>query len=234
MSSERTLSEKALEVNDILNGGYRDLEASFNSLNISEDDFRDLFTNTEYMDTIFGGSPSRSAGWYFRRCMENLLARFPNSGEYIIENSNEDRVVYACLSGGFYDDIKTLNRVALWEHMPESQLYAVRLCSIKTLRETISSKNSKVRTIAFERLGPVECIGEMLEDSIAKNRELGARYAPYGYKPLSEMTNEIARSVFGLIVSKIDIQYLPMMLANRNIKNKWQSKMIEERLNRGY
>ena len=166
--------------------------------------------------------------------MESLIPKFPNVSDYIIENCSDDAIVLTLIQCGFYSNISILNKAALWEHMPHTQEYAAGLCNIKTLKKIMNSKNSRVRTIAFERLGPAECLDEMLKDSIAKNRELGARHAPYGYEPLSEMTNELARGVFSTIVSKIDIQYLPMMLANRNIKNNWQARIIEERLHRGY
>ena len=47
------------------------------------------------------------------------------------------------------------------------------------------------------------------------------------------LVKEIARDVFSVLVKKIDIGTLPMLLANRNIKNKWIASRVEARLNSG-
>jgi|TARA_R110001583_G_scaffold16234_30_gene66424 hypothetical protein len=229
---DHNLLSKANSIKSIIEGSWRDISSKLSGLDIDEDDFKVIFSESKYVDFIFGERPAN--GWYYQRCMEALLPRFPSCGDYLINNCADDRIVASCLSSGFYGSVDIYNKVATFDHLPESQAYAAALCDIDTLKLLVKSKSSKIRSIAFQRLGPVECIDEMLSDSVAKNRAMGVQYAPYGYEKLTKMTNELARSVFARIVAKIDVQYLPMVLANRNTKNHWQSKIIEDRLNRGY
>ena len=48
------------------------------------------------------------------------------------------------------------------------------------------------------------------------------------------MTKEIAKGVFSILVDKMSFEDIPMILANRNLKNHWTQKKLEERMNRGY
>ena len=47
---------------------------------------------------------------------------------------------------------------------------------------------------------------------------------------LNDMTKEIARGPFSELIGKLSSEYLPMLLANRNLENKWVSKMLQGRL----
>lgn len=71
----------------------------------------------------------------------------------------------------------------------------------------------------------------MITDKKADIREMGIKMAPIGYSGLNSLTKEIARGPFSLLVRKISGEYLPMLMANRNLKSKWITNLLEERLN---
>ena len=91
-----------------------------------------------------------------------------------------------------------------------------------------------MQEIVFKRLGPVECLDQMLSSKYASVRAEGLSKAPVNYEKLKSMTGEIARAPFSLLVKKISFDYLPMLLANRNVaKNSWMRNALEERMEKG-
>ena len=110
---------------------------------------------------------------------------------------------------------------------------AATFCSIDALRKLKGHKCKKVRKIYYNRLGPVECLDEMLDDKIADIRYEGLARAPYYYDKLKGFTKEIARGPFTLLLEKIPLDYLPMLVANRNVKSNWISRQFERRINAG-
>ena len=156
---------------------------------------------------------------------------YSNLGEVLLWESEVEQVKVAVLQLGLYKDVSVLNKVAL-TGSGEPQVIAVRNCDIKTLRKLKGHKNFKIRKIYFERLGAVECLDEMLEDKIADIRAQGISHSPYFYDKLKALTKEIARYPFSQLVDKIPSDYLPMLLANRNIKNNWIARKIEKRLSK--
>jgi hypothetical protein len=73
----------------------------------------------------------------------------------------------------------------------------------------------------------------MLGDRSADIRYLGVSFAPMGYKGLSSMVNEIARSVFCELINKINKNDLPLLLANRNLKEKYIAESFQRRMESG-
>ena len=86
---------------------------------------------------------------------------------------------------------------------------------------------------AFERLGPVSHLDLMLKDKYADIRMMGVEFAPLNYPALSDMKNEISGKVFRLLLTKIRKDDLPMLLANRNLKDKYISSIFQSRIESG-
>tara|TARA_A100001011_G_scaffold364712_1_gene415732 strand:+ start:480 stop:1178 length:699 start_codon:yes stop_codon:yes gene_type:complete len=196
----------------------------------SQEDFINFITSEEVKTRLFDGTNK----WYTNNVVNSFLNKYPTAGDSILKDASSDVLCNLCLNNGFYSDLKLINAIALNDSLPESQAFAAHLCDIATLRELKSAKSHKVRSVVFQRLGPVEALDDMLKDRKANIRTEGVRYAPHGYAKLSEMTKEISGSVFRILVNKIKISEIPLMLANRNLKNNWQQRSLQDRLERGY
>jgi hypothetical protein len=199
-------------------------EKTFKSFCLREKAYEEAF----YSKPSNEGRYNRSE-WVARRAVDTLIKLFPDIGDDIIRESPVDSIRELAISNGLYRDISVLDYAAK-NGSGSSQLLAAHYCSIKALRELKTSKSFKIRKVVFQRLGPVECLDEMLDDKIADIRYEGIARAPYGYDKLKELTAEIARGPFSMLVEKISSEYLPMLVANRNIKNSWISRKFEERL----
>ena len=211
-------------------------DISWNKLNIAieskvgsldKEYFENLILSDVDVDSILDESNVNS--WSCTRILTAILLKFKEEADNVLENSNSSYSKEIIVSNGLYNSISSVDKVALNES-GDAQFIAAQICSVDTLRKLKKTKSSKVRKVVFQRLGPVECLDEMLFDKKADIRAEGLRYAPHGYDKLKDMTKEIARTPFALLISKISKEYLPMLLANRNLKDAWISAKMNERL----
>jgi|14BtaG_2_1085337.scaffolds.fasta_scaffold11832_1 hypothetical protein len=180
------------------------------------------------------GYASYNQGYYLRtfvnRFIRASISRFPQLGDQIIKKSKLPSARKYCLDNGFYSDISFVNKFAK-SKITDERMFAAQHCSIDTLRTLKNDGDMKIRKIVFGRLGAVECLDEMLTDKMADIRVMGAMAAPFGYKGLEvAITKEIAKRPFAIMVSKVSTASLPLILANRNLKSRWVSKIVEERM----
>ena len=194
---------------------------------MDKDCFHKAFDNSQY------SSRSRYINWTVRSYADKIIAAHPEFGDDIIKYSDNLLAVKMCLEGGFYSSIKILNEV-ITSSNEDIRLIGAKYCSLDKLKALKNDPSGRVRKIYYDRVGPIESLDDMLEDRLSSIRYDGIMRAPYGYEKLTKMTNEIARSAFTVLISKLPIESIPMLLANRNIKkNKWISSKVEERLNAG-
>lgn len=194
------------------------------------------FSKSEIKKVLYDGeyweSVAEKAGltsWIKEKIAFALISSNMAKADSILKDSTNSLIKNIVIVRGYYSDVSLLDYVAR-NDTGENQVTAAQFCSIDALRALKNAKNPKVRKIVFQRLGPVECLDEMLSDKIADIRADGVQLSPIGYSKLNDMTKEIARVPFSLLVDKISPEYLPMLLANRNLQNKWISNKIKNRL----
>lgn len=181
----------------------------------------------------FGSTSRWNRGkWAAEKILEHTLPLHIEISDKLLRKSEVDQVKCILINNGIYKNVSSIDYVAE-NGSGNSQVIAAQWCSIKTLRSLKGHKSSKLRKVYFNRLGPVECLDEMLSDRIADIRYEGIARAPYDYKKLISLTREIARSPFSLLIKKIPLDYLPMLLANRNVKDRWISNLFEQRMSSG-
>jgi len=174
--------------------------------------------------------------WYVRAIRDNLerelLMRVLHKSDEILKKSKSDSIRLKVVSEGYYSDIKLIDHVAK-RSSGELLTYCAQICSIRTLKMIRDRDNKSLMKIYYSRLGPVECLDDMIDDKYADNRTEGYKYAPFGYEKLNEKLSEIARGPSYYLVKKISKEYLPMLLGNRNIKKgTWVSRALQERMDR--
>jgi hypothetical protein len=183
----------------------------------------------------------RNFGYIFRSVRTSiedaLQVRLVEKADKIIKDSKNDEFRARLFNRGLYSSLSTIDAVALSAECHYLMAEAARLCSITTLRKLKKRKElpKDVALIVFDRLGPAECLDDMINDKYANNRQRAYRVAPFGYKPLEERVfKEIAQGPTYELIMKLRKEVLPMLLGNRNLKkNKWLSNAIEQRLNGG-
>jgi len=183
----------------------------------------------------------RNFGYIFRSVRTSiedaLQVRLIEKADKIIKDSKNDEFRARLFNRGLYSSLSTIDTVALNAECHDLMAEAARLCSITTLRKLKKRKElpKDVALIVFDRLGPAECLDDMINDKYANNRQRAYRVAPFGYKPLEERVfKEIAQGPTYELIMKLRKEVLPMLLGNRNLKkNKWLSNAIEQRLNGG-
>lgn len=183
----------------------------------------------------------RNFGYIFRSVRTSiedaLQVRLVEKADKIIRDSKNDEFRARLFNRGLYSSLSTIDAVALSAECHDLMAEAARLCSITTLRKLKKRKElpKDVALIVFDRLGPAECLDDMINDKYANNRRRAYRVAPFGYKPLEERVfKEIAQGPTYELIMKLRKEVLPMLLGNRNLKkNKWLSNAIEQRLNGG-
>tara|TARA_B100000131_G_scaffold240979_1_gene233308 strand:+ start:2382 stop:3122 length:741 start_codon:yes stop_codon:yes gene_type:complete len=235
--SQKRLEELSDLLSSAINAKWTDFDAKIKLFmsSSSEDEVKTMLSDKiVYSNIIEYPLSSASHGrWRQGQILSQLIADNYSLGDFLLENSDIDAVKTTVLELGMYSNISLLDKVVRGEDGQAKEI-AAQWCSIKALRELKGSKSKRVQEIYYERLGPVECLDEMLSAKYASIRAQGLARAPMNYHKLKEMTNEIARQPFSILVRKIPFEYLPMLLANRNVaKNQWMRNQLEERLNRG-
>ena len=134
---------------------------------------------------------------------------------------------------GLYSDLSVVDEIFL-NSSGEVRLAAAKIASIDALRKMVGKGDKQLRLIVYQRLGPAECLDAMIDDPFCNIRELGYSMAPFGYEKLNEKTGEIARGPTLVLARKISLEYLPMLLANKNLKKSPEvRRIIEARMSAG-
>lgn len=200
--------------------------------NISSEDALVWLMSSEKFDLIKSHYTGRSwwARSFFSRVRGEMILKNLSNADLILKKSTCNDARLKILSEGYYSDVKLIDYVAK-RSSGDLLLFCAKICSTRTLKKIKDARNKELMSIVYERLGPVECLDDMIDDKYAKNRRLGYQYAPFGYEKLNEKTSEIARGPTYFLIKKISKEYLPMLLANRNLEQgSWVSKAMQERM----
>ena len=216
---------------ELSKAGWRDADRLIqeNISSLDEKTFDEVFFGDEVYQDIM--NKVGISTWVADKVLLAALLKYNHKSDRILKECPIYRAREMVLLKGLYSDVSVLDYVARNDE-GEAQYVAAQFCSVDALRDLTDAKSVKVRKVVFQRLGPVECLDLMLSDKMAEIREDGVRAAPIGYEKLNDMTKEIARGPFSELVEKISSEYLPMLLANRNLKNKWITQRLEGRLSR--
>ena len=175
-------------------------------------------------------------GWYASSLKnsleEELILKILSRSDEVLKKSKSNSIRMKIISEGYYSDINLIDYVA---KRSDGDLlsYCAQICSIRTLKKIKDPKNKSLMKIYYNRLGPVDCLDDMIDDKYADNRAEGYKYAPFGYPKLNEKLGEIARGPSYYLIKKISKEYLPLLLGNRNIsKGSWINRALQERMDR--
>lgn len=202
--------------------------------------YDDVYSVADHLSRKATNSPRSYTSYFMNNLIHKInnaiMLALPDKGDYLLKNSDNMSLKCYIFDSGLYSSVKMIDYLAD-NFEGDIQIRAASVCSVSQLRKLNKRKtlDKAVRKIIYDRLGPVECLDQMIDDKYAANREAGYTWAPYGYKKLEEKAmTEIARGPTSVLIRKLSIEFMPLMLANRNVlKNKWIANMIEQRMNSG-
>lgn len=206
--------------------GYRDCNEMATRFLLSKKEFCIYAFSKEFKSSL-------PTTYYFRwaddMILRNAIGRYSEFVPVILEHSGDNRLVEAFVASSAFNPLEHFDELI---SSPNHNIRhrAALYCDVKTLISLKDDRSKKVRKVVYQRLGPVGHLDDMLTDKAAEIRYLGVTMAPVGYAKLSDMTGEIARQVFTELIQKIDQKDLPMLLANRNLKNSYIESIFEARM----
>ena len=212
----------------ILTTSWRNMN-ELSSFSLSDESLIKLLTDKEVYRTFVKRVSAIGNKWYVATILGAQISRLKNVPVDILEKSLNDDIVIRLLRAGHFPDVSYINNVAK-SRTGEAQVYAAHYCDIDTLKEIRKSKNSKVRAVAYQRLGPVNYLDEMLSDRKKEVRIMGLEFAPVNYPFLSKMVGELSLEAFRVLINKVNINDIPLFLGNRNMKHRYVKSVVENRM----
>ena len=189
----------------------------------------DLDVTSNHMKYVWNGR------WGWRHIYSQVLAEgiSPSLGDKILLSQWLDPSAGEfLLEDGVFSSKNIINKIALSDS-PMAEKCA-SLCDIKTLKKLKRHSNKKIRNIVYERLGPVECMDDMLSDKDRNIRIAAAKYAPKNYSFFNNMVSDRSDAVFRLVCKKVKHELLPIMLGSNHVDNpklsRWWSQNKEARI----
>jgi hypothetical protein len=150
--------------------------------------------------------------------------------ESYFEKSNNYFLLNYLVRNSIYNSLKCLESLAD-KSFYDLQKVAVATCSLETVRKLTKSNHEKVRLEAYRRLGPMECLDEMLVDKSRHVRSLAAEWMPMGYTVPQKALSDRSYWSFSKILEKASLDQIPMLLGNKKLaQNKHLMGRLQARL----
>lgn len=216
---------------------------SFQQVSLSREEVRNLYLSfdEEYDEKVlyFYGIVCMmgvSTGYGFIRL---CFTKYPDLLEEVFSDEIDDdksgnlrgiswlRVVLA--EAGYVPSLETYDKLADSKH-PLLYHFALEVCSLKKLKEHIGHKDKKARKIVFKRLGPVECLSEMLHDGTKDIRARGVEMAPMHCEIFSEMCEEANLQICNNLLKKGDDELVVLLMGNKNHNSNAFSGLLNFRI----
>lgn len=154
----------------------------------------------------------------------------PNFLENLYRDSTSSYLLSFLVRNSIYTSVKCLEYLAN-KNDPDLQKVAVTACNLEIVRTLTKSPYEKVRAKAYERLGPMEYLDEMLIDKSRHVRSIAAEWMPMGYRVPQKALSDRAYWSFSKILDKVALDQIPMLLANKNLtRNKHLAERLQARL----
>ena len=173
-------------------------------------------------------SDNYSFRWYCHDLVCFLLTMYDKYVDEVLAGCSDVGLAQKILRAG----VIPMDKISVLADSPSKEVRkrVAEICDFETLKKLSKDRTLQVRKTAYQRLGPIGHLDEMLTDKSADIRLQGVSHAPMNYSKLSNMTNEISRGVFIELISKINKNDLPMLLSNRNLKDKYVSEVFQRRI----
>lgn len=195
------------------------------NMNFTKDEFRAIYLQDEVYQAYLDKVSSIIADFVFKF----WLNVYPECAKEILEKSKFDDLKVWVLETGYITDLDVYDKLTESKDL-SVMFFALKRCSIDKIRELKTHPNHRVRRFVFQRLGPKECLDDMLDDKNRDIRAMGVKYAPYNYKKLSDMAMEKSKLVFVELVKKIDDDLLPILLGSKHIKDPKVEALLLKRM----
>jgi hypothetical protein len=110
------------------------------------------------------------------------------------------------------------------------QARLLEICSPEDAKVFVDSDYDKVRLLAYQKIGPLSYLDDMVKDPHALLRKYAVRLLSPGDQRLASFINDRSQDVFIQALSKISVSLIPMMLGSSHLKKKRAKDILNQRL----
>jgi hypothetical protein len=199
---------------------YEFIKLNYNR--ISGEDLPEWGLSKWFLDTISGNIMSYYVLDFHKKDSSFLETLYEKSNSYFLLNF--------LIVNSVYTGTNCLKHLSKKDDV-NLQLLAVISADLETIRSLTKSPYDKVRLKAYERVGIMDHLDEMLVDKSRLVRGVAAKWMPMGYRVPQKALSDRAYWSFAQILDKVSLDQIPMLLANKNlIKNKHLAVKLQARL----
>ena len=106
----------------------------------------------------------------------------------------------------------------------------LEICDPADAAVFINSDYDRVRLLAYQKIGPLSHLDDLIKDPHALLRKYAVRLLSPGDQRLASFINDRAQDVFIQALSKISVSLIPMMLGSSHLKKKRAKEILNQRL----
>ena len=193
-----------------------------------------VFSHEYLTDISFAVSSKRYSSWY----VQNRLCNWLN-----INASLAKKVLFHPFVGEGIKSSIVINSLVQIEVLIESirnksvlsfpsniQARLLEICSPEDAKVFVDSDYDKVRLLAYQKIGPLSYLDDMVKDPHALLRKYAVRLLSPGDQRLASFINDRSQDVFIQALSKISVSLIPMMLGSSHLKKKRAKDILNQRL----
>ena len=193
-----------------------------------------VFSDQFLRDISQAVSSSRYTSWYVYSRINGWLAHnsglakkalfHPSTGEEIKSNIVNNNLVQ------IDDLIESIQNKSVLSFPSNIQERLLEICDPADAVTFINSDYDKVRLLAYQKIGPLSHLDNMIKDPHALLRKYAVRLLSPGDQRLASFINDRSQDVFIQALSKISISLIPMMLGSSHLKKKRAKEVLNQRL----
>lgn len=148
---------------------------------------------------------------------------------FLKDDEVDDLVRVSLIRNSFYRDISIFNDL-IGDKSSKIRAISASNCSVDKLNLFLKDKDSNIRLIAYQRLGPVNTLDKALNDKVKKIRRWGIESSPFFYKKLSDLKNERSTGNYVALIQKVRREDLPFFLSPSFLQNASVGSYVKKRI----
>jgi len=203
-----------------------------------------FLTDSYYLSMVFSDqflrdvsraiTTNRDSSWYILCGLTTWLTHNSELAKRALLSSTTNGDIKSAIVNNSLVQVEDLiesvqSKLAL--HFPSGiQERLLEMSDPEDARVFISSDYDRVRLLAYQKIGPLSHLDEMIKDPHALLRKYAVRLLSPGDQRLASFINDRSQDVFIQALSKISVSLIPMMLGSSHLKKKRAKEVLKQRL----
>lgn len=193
-----------------------------------------VFSDRFLRDVSLAITANRDSSWYINSKISTWIAHNASLAKNAIFCPTTNHDIKSIIIGNNLVQTEDLiesirNKKALF--FPSGiQERLLEICDPADAGVFINSDYDKVRLLAYQKIGPLSHLDDLIKDPHALLRKYAVRLLSPGDQRLASFINDRAQDVFIQALSKISVGLIPMMLGSSHLKKKRAKEILNQRL----